>query len=128
MCATAMKKLISVSNWKWNKVMKGGETTTRGGDSIVSRRTELAVKKEKISGFLSDVKNTYAEMLPNSTSYDLPTNSTPTELLRMYKREKNEDCSLDYFRKVWKVKQDIECQYMLNVLALFSSSATMMIW
>ena len=123
-----MKKLIYVSNWKWNKVMKGGETATRGGDSIVSRRTELAVKKEKISAFLSDVKNTYAEMLPNSTSYDLPTNFTPTELMRMYKREKNEACSLDYFRKVWKVKQDNKCQCMLNVLPLLSSSATMMIW
>ena len=115
-CAVAMMKLLGCSRTKWNEVKQqlaspaSGTKRSRdmmnggyGVDSITSRNTFLSVKEEKIFKFLKSVKKTFAECLPNSQNFDLPSNFTPLELLRMFEQETGLRCTMSYFGKIWKV-------------------------
>ena len=73
------------------------------GTALHHEKKFLTVKEEKIFKFLKSVKKTFAECLPNSQNFDLPSNFTPFELLRMFEQETGLRCTRSYFGKIWKV-------------------------
>ena len=120
-CSVAMMKILGCSRGKWNAVvqqlaaaptsgrkrsldtMYGGGNIMYGRDSIVRPKSFLSAKEEKIYKFLESVKKKFAECLPNSKNFDLPSNFSPFELRRMFEQEYGTSCTKSYFAKIWKV-------------------------
>lgn len=102
-CGNAIKKILGVSNFKWNRVKRNIEVTR-------SARDRLSYKEEIIFKFLTKIQKYYAENIPNSEKglCDLPTNFTVQELMKDMHRELadagiSKTISYSYFMKTWQV-------------------------
>lgn len=102
-CGNAMKQILGVSNWKWNRVKQHHEVTS-------SAPERLSIKEEIIFKFLSKIQKCYAENIPNSEKglCDLPTNFTIQQLMKDMHCELadagiSKTISYTYFMKTWKV-------------------------
>ena len=116
-CSVAMMKILGCSRGKWNSAVlasaKGRkrslDTMYEGGNVMYGRDSierPYSVKEEKIYKFLESVKIKFAECLPNSKNFDLPSNFSPHELLRMFEQQTVAKCSKSYFGKIWAVFSD----------------------
>ena len=118
-CAEGMKKVLGISRWKWDSCQ---HPERRGRDTFIPRSSAgRSIKAERIFKFLTRIRKTFAENLPNEKNYDLPSNFTVNELLRMLRV----DFSLmnfgkDYFLKVWEVHTTELCKcFVMHLFSLF---------
>ena len=103
-CASAMKQILGLSNWKWNNLKNGNQDVDDGTQSSSVRSRSL--KEEKIVAFLHTIRQTFTEFLPNENAFDLPPNFTICELLRMFHVREEQYCitvSKTYFLRIWEV-------------------------
>lgn len=103
MCARAMKNMLGVSNWKWNKV-KNGQADYEDVN-LFSAKLRKSEKEELVYRFLKKSRDNYAERLPNHTDYDFPSNFTVGEMMRMFHVQNPlKSVTVQYFTKIWEVQ------------------------
>jgi hypothetical protein len=97
-----MKNILGVSNYKWNKA-KNGEADIYD-TNVFSRKLCMSAKEEKVYRHLLTVRSKFAENIPNHKNFDLPSNFTICEVLRMF-HVRNPDVTVTpaYFVKIWQV-------------------------
>ena len=118
-CAEGMKKVLGISRWKWDSCQ---HPERRGRDTFIPRSSAgRSIKAELIFKFLTRIRKTFAENLPNEKNYDLPSNFTVNELLRMLRVDfPLMNFGKDYFLKVWEVHTTELCKcFVMQLFSLF---------
>jgi hypothetical protein len=103
-CAIGMKKILGISSKKWNKVKNGdaAEDIMEGG---FARRSVISNKEELVYKFLKGLRDEFSENLPNQVVFDLPSNFTIHEVMRMFHtRFRETTVSTSYLCKIWEVE------------------------
>jgi hypothetical protein len=102
-CAFGMKKILGLSSKKWNKV-KNGDAVEDLMVGANTRRSVISNKEELIYGFLKSLRDEFSENIPNNTVFDLPSNFTIHEIMRMFHtRFTQTTVSTAYLCKIWAV-------------------------
>lgn len=102
-CASGMKKILGLSSKKWNKV-KNGDAVEDLMEGANTRRSVISNKEELIYGFLKSLRDEFSENIPNNTVFDLPSNFTIHEIMRMFHtRFTQTTVSTAYLCKIWAV-------------------------
>ena len=122
-CAEGMRRLLGISRSKWDSCQ---HPERRGGDTFIPRSAAgRSFKAELIFEFLTRIRKTFAEHLPNEKNYDLPSNFTVNELLRMLRVDfPLMKFGKDYFLKVWEVQTTELCKIFNDAISLFCFRST----